>query len=234
MTDSNHLIFYGVILLVLGIAAGIYDTKHKTHSLVNIFLYGSWITAAAFALYIFSILNINDGKEAIALSPLGMMIAALIASASIMKNIAETKAHDIKKSEKEKDRKRIYTLNAMNTIYHTIRIFTKDKFALGTNYDAIDKDIKQNVKIVRKLIDSVFSDNVLPYLAEKDQESISYIYRKFYYFIALHINSSNTLSLPNEPKPPKNYENVIFEYEDIKVEINKYINLHKNIDSKKE
>ncbi|MFY9141599.1 hypothetical protein [Sulfuricurvum sp.] len=71
----------------------------------NNLLNATWWLAAAFGISLLVIYNTKEAIEAketvMALAPLGMMIAAMIASASVLKNIAETKANEIKKHEKE-------------------------------------------------------------------------------------------------------------------------------------
>lgn len=71
----------------------------------NNLLNATWWLAAAFGISLVIMYNTREAKEAEeiakALAPLGMMIAALIASASVMKNIAETKSNEAKKYVKE-------------------------------------------------------------------------------------------------------------------------------------
>src|SRR3989339_2111433 len=98
MISTGNIIVIGIVLFISGVGAYYYDKQKNTHHLVNAFLWLSWILAAIFAIHIFKLINVNKVQDALALSPLGMMIAALIASASVMKNIAETKAHDLSKS----------------------------------------------------------------------------------------------------------------------------------------
>jgi len=119
----EYIAFFGIVLLLIGFTLYFYDQHKKTHYLVDGFLYLSWIVAAVFAYYLFDLLSL-DHSEALkniktfsdyvqyieiqknsvtaqSLAPLGMMIAALIASASVMKNIAETKANEAEKHKKE-------------------------------------------------------------------------------------------------------------------------------------
>lgn len=71
----------------------------------NFLLSSTWFLAAAFSAGLFMVYISSPSNDAFemakALAPLGMMVAALIASASVMKNIAETKANEAKKHERE-------------------------------------------------------------------------------------------------------------------------------------
>lgn len=101
MISTGNIIVIGIVFFISGAGAHYYDKQNNTHHLVNAFLWLSWISAATFTIHIFSLINTGKAQDAIALSPLGMMIAALIASASVMKNIAETKKNESEKNKKE-------------------------------------------------------------------------------------------------------------------------------------
>ncbi|MDP3266841.1 MAG: hypothetical protein Q8M39_08435 [Sulfuricurvum sp.] len=224
---DNYMIFSVCSLLLFGAIAYYYDIKYKSHYIVNLFLWLSWISAASFAIHIFSLINAVKTDEAIALSPLGMMVAALIASASVMKNIAETKAHDIAKSEKEILRKKKYVYNIMHTIWITMSSF-KSKVAslpmpmLGTEIevmsDEIRRDLKSNSESVKKLIDSIFVENVLPYLTDEQQYQISELHMYFYEFFSTHIDMPKRSLSPQELN-----ESAIRDYDEFKTLINDYI-----------
>lgn len=93
-------IILGLVLSYFFTLADLIDKKDKKFIMVNLFLYGSWTVAALFAIFIVYLIE-TDTQRAVAFAPLGMMIAALIASASVMKNIAETKANEAEKHKKE-------------------------------------------------------------------------------------------------------------------------------------
>lgn len=98
-------------------------TENNNLKYATLFLQSTWAIAAFFTIYLFILLSQDHSKaieginsvfgyiqyletqknsiNAQSLAPLGMMIAALIASASVMKNIAETKANENKKHDKE-------------------------------------------------------------------------------------------------------------------------------------
>lgn len=117
-------IFLGLALSYFFIIADMIDKKDKKFIIVNLFLYGSWIVAALFALYIVHLIETNK-ERAIAFAPLGMMIAALIASASVMKNIAETKANETKKHEKEDSK--FYLEQCVKTLEHIYDLLGKQR-----------------------------------------------------------------------------------------------------------
>ena len=139
-------------------------------------------------IHIFSLINANKAGEAIALSPLGMMIAALIASASVMKNIAETKAHDLSKSEKEKERKRVFVLNVMITIHTTIDVFI-NKYSDGQD-EMSHSALVENSQVIQKMLDLIYIDDVLPYLNENHQNLLSNIYTQYCDFTVKYIHKS--------------------------------------------
>jgi len=98
-------------------------TENNNLKYATLFLQSTWAIAAFFTIYLFILLSQDHSKaieginsvfgyikyleiqknsiNAQSLAPLGMMIAALIASASVMKNIAETKANEAEKHAKE-------------------------------------------------------------------------------------------------------------------------------------
>lgn len=188
MISTEYFIFIGIVLFLLGIALFYYDKEKNTHYLVNAFLLSSWVSAAIFAIHIFSLINANKAGEAIALSPLGMMIAALIASASVMKNIAETKAHDLSKSEKEKERKRVFVLNVMITIHTTIDVFI-NKYSDGQD-EMSHSALVENSQVIQKMLDLIYIDDVLPYLNENHQNLLSNIYTQYCDFTVKYIHKS--------------------------------------------
>lgn len=163
-----------------------YDQSFKENNAydkTNLFLVTSWIAAAVFTIVLFLILLFdtntsgNGTSTAQALTPIGMMIAALIASASVMKNIAETKAHDIAKSEKEKLRKRVFAFNIIETINLTVESLSEtiDKELMVV----LHLDFKENMQTVNKLLESIFSESILPFISESEQNKILVFYRNF-------------------------------------------------------
>jgi len=102
--------------------------RHDASTKTNYFLRTTWILAGIFTLALFYLLlfytpiNDKDSNPALALAPLGMMIAALIASASVMKNIAETKANEVKKHEKEDSK--FYLEQCIKTLEHVSDLLT--------------------------------------------------------------------------------------------------------------
>ncbi|MDP2079159.1 MAG: hypothetical protein Q8J85_14085 [Sulfuricurvum sp.] len=95
----------------------------------NFLLSTTWYLAAGFGIALVSIYFSSPAKEAEemakALTPIGMMIAALIASASVMKNIAETKANETKKHEKEDSK--FYLEQCIKTLEHIYDLLGKQR-----------------------------------------------------------------------------------------------------------
>lgn len=125
-------IMLGLILSYFFTLADLIDKKDKKFIMVNLFLYGSWTVALLFTIYIVNLIE-TDTDSAVAFAPLGMMIAALIASASVMKNIAETKVNedlkhnrDIEKEDKKyaKENSKFYLdkcTDGLNHVYELLK-----------------------------------------------------------------------------------------------------------------
>jgi hypothetical protein len=75
-----------------------YDKKYKTQYLVNVMLLFLWVLSIGFVLYVYGVIGIQNASSS---APFGIILAALLASTSMMKNIAETKTNEIRKHEKE-------------------------------------------------------------------------------------------------------------------------------------
>ncbi|MFA6187668.1 MAG: hypothetical protein WC680_00150 [Sulfuricurvum sp.] len=156
-----------------------------------------------------------------------ILISAGIASASIMKSIHASKQNEKEKSEKEILRKKKYVYNIMHTIWITMSSF-KSKVAslpmpmLGTETevmsDEIRRDLKSNSESVKKLIDSIFVENVLPYLTDEQQNQISELHMFFYDFLSTHIDMPKMSLSPQELN-----ESAIRDYDEFKTLINDYI-----------
>lgn len=113
MDVSNLQIVSNIsVFIVFGILTGtilapwIIYTNSKQHiednvSHANVMLSTTWYLALFYVIGIFYLFLTNETSVLIGLTPIGMMIAALIASASVMKNIAETKANEAEKHRKE-------------------------------------------------------------------------------------------------------------------------------------
>lgn len=99
MSHLNN-IFLGIIFII-AISLVYYDKKNNTHYMVNLFLYSSWILAVVFFMHLTGMSPSEDYLTLSALAPFGIIIAAFVASASVMKNIAETKENEAKKHAKE-------------------------------------------------------------------------------------------------------------------------------------
>lgn len=159
---------------------------------INIVLPILWIGMAAVAVELSYILTITDSNNIGSLiSAIAILISSAVASASIMKSISETKGHDITKSEKEKERKRIFALNVMKTVQVTLGTFSKkaesdyrSKIGLGNFRTPTDFD--SDIQTTGKLLNSVFCESILPYLPDEEQEIISNFYSEYYRFLATY------------------------------------------------
>lgn len=110
-----------------------------------------------------------------------ILISAGLASTSVMKSIYTTKINDIEKAEKEKERKRIFAFNVMETIHLTVESLNDSadkKFSM-----VLHLDFQENIQTVNKLLESIFSESILPFLSESEQKNISVFYRLFIKFL---------------------------------------------------
>ncbi|MFY9141598.1 hypothetical protein [Sulfuricurvum sp.] len=231
VSNTSVFIVFGILTGVI-LAPWFIYMNSKQHlednvSHVNIILSATWYLALFYVIGIFYLFLINETSVLVGLTPIGMMIAAMIASASVMKNIAETKAHDIAKSEKEIIRKKKYVYNVMHTIWMTMSSFkskvgSMDMPMVGTETEAMSNEIRRDLKLnsesVKKLIDSIFVENVLPYLTDEQQYQISELHMFFYEFFSTHIDMPK-LSL----SPQQLNESAIRDYDEFKMLINDYI-----------
>lgn len=98
-------IFFGIVVgVVLAPVIAYVDQsfrKNDAFTKTNYLLIVSWALVPIFTIYFAYTLFSGHYDTAKALAPLGMMIAAMIASASVMKNIAETKKNEADKHAKE-------------------------------------------------------------------------------------------------------------------------------------
>lgn len=190
-----------ILLFISIIALYTYDKKHKTYYLVDFALISLWIFSIIFVVYVYRIIGIENADSA---APFGIILAALLASTSMMKNIAETKANeaikykkDEEKADKEKDRKRIFTFKVMETIQVTLGTFPKKAesqylHTIGLRDFHSKPDIASDIQTIEKLLNSVFCESILPYLNDNEQIIISTFYSEFHRFLALYKKEYNT------------------------------------------
>jgi preprotein translocase subunit SecG len=210
-TISNTSLFIisgiltGVIFAPIIAYFGQLFERHDAFIKTNFFLRTTWILAGIFAIVLLCLLLFypsSDSKSsnpALALAPLGMMIAALIASASVMKNIAETKANedlkyknDEEKSQKEKDRKRIFTTKVIKSISKNLSsIYKKTQPNNSNKINHTRKHYESDIQTIMTLLNSIFCESILPFLTDDDQNTISDFYSDFYNFISSLGNDLN-------------------------------------------
>lgn len=136
----------------------------------------------------------NIGDAASLLSAFAVLISAGLASTSVMKSLYTTKINDQEKAEKEKERKRLFAFNVMETIHLTVESLNESadkKFSM-----VLHLDFKENIQTVNKLLESIFSESILPFLSENEQKNISAFYRLFIKF--LFIQQLSHPSIDNE------------------------------------
>lgn len=195
-----------LILIISIISLYIYDKKHKTYHLINLSLLSLWIFAIVFVLYVYGVLGIQNASST---APFGIILAALLASTSMMKSIAETKANeamkyqkDEEKAAKEKERKRIFALNVIKTIQVTLGIFSNKAnkqymHKIGFRDSESEIDFDSDIQTTGKLLNSVFCESILPYLNEEEQNIISNFYIEYYRFLAAY-NKEENVSLSTQ------------------------------------
>jgi len=182
MLSNNLVNLIGLILAIIIVYIYKKDKQNNTHHLIDGLLYLLWALSFTFITLVYSNIDPKHPEAVSAFIPLGMMIAAFIASASIMKNIAETKAHDLAKSEKEKERKRFFTMNVIKTIDQTIQSMQTSKaLPLSVSYPAF----MANMDTSQKLIDTIFCESILPFLSEDEQSIVSQLYSHFNQYLFL-------------------------------------------------
>lgn len=212
MLETNaHVDFRYVFIELIIIASVIWtmwhDKKYKTHYTVNLFLYSFWVIAILFVLYVYGTLDPAHPESVSAFTPLGMIIAAMLASLSVMKNIAETKAHDIAKSKKEKKRKRIFAYKIVQTIRITMEAYNDNVKDYSEN--TICEDIKSNLETIKNLINTIFCDSVFPYLSDDEQKILSDLYNHVYSNISAFRRITN---LPQQSSFPNFTNNIEYTY----------------------
>ncbi len=195
VSNTSLSIFFGIVIgVVLAPIIAYADQsfrKNDAFTKTNYLLIASWVLVPVFTLYFAYTLFSGHYETAKALAPLGMMIAAMIASASVMKNIAETKINedtkhqkDEEKSLKEKDRKRLFALNSIQTIDSILSSLSAD--VLGNQVGSLDDDFLPYVGTIKKLIDLVFTETIIQYLNDEEREIISKLYSDFYLFYSTY------------------------------------------------
>lgn len=140
-----------------------------------------WTIGVAVAIWLIVVIIIVGLKDLKGTAPLvgafAILISAGIASASVMKSIHTAKINDIEKAEKEKERKRIFALKVMETIHLTVESL---KDSAGKEFIIVAHlDFKESMETVNKLLESIFSESILPFLSENEQKNVSVFYREF-------------------------------------------------------
>lgn len=160
----------------------------KKIRITNIVLWFLWAFGLMIAiLLIYTILEKKLESSDKLIGALAILISAGIASASVMKNIVETKDKEQEKSEKEKERKKIFAQKVMGTIFITIDSLShKAKSTPTSMIYEFKTDFKSNTEATKKLIDLIFSESILPYLPDEKQKIISDFYSIFYRFFSTY------------------------------------------------
>jgi len=221
------------------------DQKKSLNAIDNLLLtlWGIGIFSAIMIIFAMLRIGFHDAKEiAPLIGAFAILISAGLASISMMKSIFTTKINDQEKSEKEKERKRIFALNVMKTIQVTLGIFSNKakkqymhKIGLRDSDSEIDFD--SDIQTTGKLLNSVFCESILPYLNDEEQNIISNFYIEYYRFLAAYnkeenISLSTKASLANLAKRPTKklpeYLNMFSNFAQSYIDLNTQTNKEKN------
>ena len=159
VSNTSLSIFFGILVGVILAPIIAYADhsfrKNDAFTKTNYLLIVSWALVPVFTIYFAYTLFHEYYDTAKALAPFGMMIAAMIASASVMKNIAETKVNeetkhtrDIEKEDKKyaKEDSKFYLDKCVSYLEHVHSLLMKlqnDPFSW--------KDASETLIIMRNL-----------------------------------------------------------------------------------
>lgn len=161
-----------------------YEAKPKTSTVVLIILWIGIVVIGSELIYM--LFHTKPENIPPLTGAIAILLSAAVASASVMKNIAETKAHDLAKSEKEKVRKRAYAFAVMSIIENQLSSFI-------SNHKHPNENCKENyqkqVNEIKKYIKSVFDADIFPYLTDTQQKDISNFYQEFVHFKSFTVDA---------------------------------------------
>ncbi|MDP3266842.1 MAG: hypothetical protein Q8M39_08440 [Sulfuricurvum sp.] len=167
------------------------DNQETTNNIDSV-LTSLWIIGFIVALILIFTISKNGLTDSASLiGAFTILISAGIASASVMKSIYTIRINDQEKAAKEKERKRIFSLNVMKTIQVTLGTFSRKaeshyKSAIGLRDFRTPTDFDSDIQTTGKLLSSVFCESILPYLTDEEQEIISNFYSEYYRFLATY------------------------------------------------
>lgn len=207
MTCPFHPLFYltfsfltGVGLIIFYLVAFEIDKKYAKKT-ATIFLYSGWLGAAIFAICLGLLLRENTNetfKLAEALAPLGILLSALIASASVMKSI---------ESNKEQHNEKQLYIKQVELEYFHIGLFKVSQhfqiLSLSITADTIYKYSKEDIQWV--------IDDVSNFINKMDQKELIF-----------HLKSEEKLKLVYLISSLKSFIKILSKYDGSSTSINKY------------
>lgn len=190
----------------------------KSLDITNKVLSTLWSVGIAVAVWLIIVIIVFGLRDFKSTAPLvgafAILISAGIASASVMKSIHTAKINDIEKAEKEIERKRIFAFNVMETIHLTVQSLNDSadkKFSM-----VLHLDFNENIQTVNKLLESIFSESILPFLSENEQKNISAFYRLFIKFLFIqqlsHPSIDDKKDIEEFMLLVKNYKQLFIKY----------------------
>lgn len=151
-------------------------------------------------------LNENFIKEKIPLFPtVGVCLASLFACYGVLLSVTNTHALEQKKSMQDKKYKILYTIDVMKAINVLVDQFCEEEEKVKVNFtdnakETLQISLTRNSEMVKKLIESIFNKDILPYLEETQRDSITGFYIEFNDFYMRYILSPSD----NRPIPEWN------------------------------
>lgn len=134
-------------------------------------------------------------KEKMPLLPtMGVCLASLFACFGVLLSVTNTHALEQKKSIQDKKYKILYTIDVMKAIHVLVSQFCKVSLNCEDNFSDNAKETLQailtrNSEMVKKLIESIFNKDILPYLEETQRDDITGFYIQFNDFYMRYILS---------------------------------------------
>lgn len=196
----------------------------KNITIVTLILYVLWFGLGAIAIELAVGIYYSDSKNVGQLiSAMAILLSAAVASASVMKNIAETKAHDIAKIEKEKERKRIFALNTIETM-DSVLSSLEDDICNHRIDTSLNDEFLPYIETLKKLVDLVFTETIIQYLNDEERKIITQLYRNFYIFYTPYQHQDKTQEDFDSMKPIERLLTLIVDFKSI---IQNYIEISK-------
>ncbi len=151
----NHpsLLISLAIFTGLAFSAILYIVESKKENITqyqpyNIILYFLWTLGVLTIIYIFYLQYIGKGLQVTALSPIGILLASFIASASVIKSIIHNDQH--KSDEKEKEKSKFHMIEADNGLDNIFNLL-KDKNNNSVIWESASEIIHQILELEQEI-----------------------------------------------------------------------------------